>query len=146
MITFRDFGLVLIFSALLGSSTSSLASEIVCPETINVEQRYEGVPEGSWVALDTYFSNVHHFDAISFSNGPPTDRAFLSPDQSVTKKYKKNDVYIFPSGMKSQVWVLCQYLDTSVSIARPLTEVHHRCEVTYDSLTAFASVKSVNCH
>ena len=142
----QEFIRIVIGIVFLTAAISTEAIEIVCPETINVTQKNEASQNGDWVSSDIASSNMRHFYAVSFSNGSPTERVFLSPEKTIVTKNKKSDMYTFTDDIKRPVWLICQYLETSVTMARPLTEPHHHCEVIYDPLTSFASVKRVDCH
>jgi hypothetical protein len=121
------------------------AAEIACPKTLDVTEKAVTPPDGSWQPMSADPARPHHFDRVYFSFGPPTDKVTMNPDKGVADKKHKTDVFTFKQPDSRPLWVSCMYLDTPVVLSRPVTEPHEQCTVTYDPLTGFASVKSVEC-
>lgn len=120
------------------------ASALECPATLAVEQSLAAHAAEGWTAFDTRQGPAYHFFGVTFSQGPPANRVFLTPAKTVRLKTAHEDVYDFKGAEITDVWVLCQYRDTSIGIAKKLEGVGS-CRVTYDAKTNFRSVKSIDC-
>jgi hypothetical protein len=125
---------------------SAMAAEIICPDSIKVAEKADLPQDNAWQILNVDPDQPHRFYEISFSTGSPVKMASLTPIRSVNKKTQKIEIYTFSKRDREPPWISCLYHDTSVVVARPIPEPHDQCEVTYDPLTGFASVKKVECH
>jgi hypothetical protein len=121
------------------------AGAIECPATLPVEESLAPHAAEGWTAYDTRQGPAYHFFGVTFSQGPPQDRVFLTPSKTVRTKSAHEDEYDFKSAGITDVWILCQYRDTSIGIAKKLETGVSRCRVTYDAKSGFRSVKSTEC-
>jgi hypothetical protein len=121
------------------------AAAIECPATLPVEQSLAPHAAEGWTAFDTRQGPAYHFFGVTFSDGPPQNRVFLMPAKTVRLKSTHEDVYDFKAAGITDLWILCQYRDTSIGIAKKLEPGIGNCRVTYDAKTGFRSVKSIDC-
>jgi hypothetical protein len=123
------FGLrsVLATVAFLALSVPAIAEEVVCPQSIDVDQKIQGVPGG----FATYIQDgPHQSSGISLFSGVPEELAMLKPDNGdeVAK------VYRYSLGESpDEFWVVCHYGLTEVALKRKLETRVTYCESQADT-------------
>jgi hypothetical protein len=137
--------LISLWTALCAFPAVGGASAIECPATVPVEESLAPHAVEGWTAFDTRQGPAYHFFGVTFSQGPPQDRVFLTPAKTVRKKTAHEDLYDFKAAEITDVWILCQYRDTSIGIAKKLQPGIASCRVIYDAKTDFRSVRSIDC-
>lgn len=130
--------------ALAALAVLTRAHAVECPATVPVEESLAAAAVAPWTPFDT-LQGAYYFYGVTFSDGPPQNRVFLTPVKTVRLKSKHEDVYDFKAAGITEVWLLCQYRDTSIGVARRLEPGIGRCRVIYDATTDFRSVKSIDC-
>ena len=121
------------------------ATAVECPASLPVAESVAPTALEGWTVFDTRQGPAYPFFGVSVSDGPPQNRVFLTPSKSVRLKTRKEDVYDFKAAGIVEAWILCQYRDTSVGVAKKLEPGFARCRVIYDAKTDFRSVKSIEC-
>ena len=106
-----------------------------CPKTIEVSQKPAVVPEGFHAyangnppKADLSVAEKAELTQISFSDGPPTEIAWLAPDRD-ERTYQ---VYRFAGSKEKPAWLTCGYSNTSIIISMPLPPEIKSCKVTHD--------------
>jgi len=123
----------------------ALASELVCPSSLEVAEKAAAPQDDAWQAVVVDPGQQHRFYGVSFSDGSPAKKFFRNPIRTISSKTQKTEIYTFSKQDPEPPWISCLYHDTSVVITKPVPDPHDQCEVTYDPLTGFASVKKVDC-
>ena len=110
-----------------------------CPAAIDVAETPAAVPTGftAFVNGDPPTETLgrpaaHRLDTISFSDGPPSQMAWLAPS-SGGKGAQRWD---FSPGPGAATWLSCGYLATSVIVSTPLPAAIRSCRVTYDPVAS----------
>jgi hypothetical protein len=108
-------------------SGAASAEEVVCPQSIDVDQKIQGVPGG----FATYIQDgPHQSSGISLFSGAPEELAMLKPDNGdeVAK------VYRYSLGESpDEFWVVCHYGLTEVALKRKLETRVTYCESEADT-------------
>jgi hypothetical protein len=118
------------------------SAELACPEDLHVEQKLTA-PDG-WTSFDEAEKGRHPFENAGFSEGPPEEYAWLSPDRE--KKTKKGVVLIYDLRMMARgVWLNCHYSGTTVILGRALPRTTTECRVTLDPKYKVPVTLRVDC-
>ena len=81
----------------------------------------------------------HRFLAISFTDGPPAQLAYLKPNTTkFSGSKKKLDLYNFQHKDSDHIWIVCMYDEISVRLTQKLPQDVSKCEV--DAGSDFAKV------
>ncbi len=115
--------------------------KFVCPSELTVLQSIVQDVSG-WKMYGSH--RRHPFVNLSFSEGIPNESYILVPDE---EKRKGSRLIARWELLKSTegYWVLCEYADTSATVARKLPEDVAYCEVEYDRIFPEAVVKQWHC-
>jgi hypothetical protein len=118
---------LLLTIALLGLPACSEATEISCPESIAVNQSSDKAPKG-WEAVNDKASTFF-LDKVALYAGHPSEMASLVPDND--DDYPQKSVWTFGKGKKGDMWLACQYRNTSMMLAQPIPANASTCIVEY---------------
>jgi hypothetical protein len=121
------------------------AQTVECPAMLPVQQSLSSTGLEPWVMYDTKQGAGYNFYDVTFSDGPPQNRVFLTPSKTIRSQHSRQELYDFKALQISVVWLLCLYRDTSIGISRKLDPAVGSCRVTYDPKTGFRSVLSIDC-
>jgi hypothetical protein len=107
------------------------AQEIVCPDTISVEQK-PGPPVEGWKA--SVEKGINRFSNVMFYDGPLEQMASLVPDKQWRKGDKEYATWeLGPiTDPSREIWLSCQYSGTLAVLSRPLPRDVAECTVTYN--------------
>jgi hypothetical protein len=110
---------------------SAKAEDIVCPDTINVEQKLIQQVDGWKGSVE---DGINRFSNIMFYDGPPEQKASLVPDKQWRKGDKEYATWsLGPSTEPNrEAWISCFYAGTFAVLSRPLPRNVTVCTVTYD--------------
>jgi hypothetical protein len=105
--------------------------EIVCPDTISVEQKLSQPVEGWKGSVET---GISRFSNVMFYDGPLEQKASLVPDKQWRKGDKEYASWeLGPiSEPNREIWISCQYTGTFAVLSRPLPRNVTECTVTYN--------------
>jgi hypothetical protein len=119
-----------------------------CPASIDVAEAPSAVPPGYRAFIngnpptETFSRPVaHRLDTIMFSDGPPTEMAWLAPSSGGRNAQR----WEFSPAPGAATWLSCGYLATSVIVSIPLPSQIRSCRVVYDPATAEPAARSVAC-
>lgn len=120
----------------------------VCPPRLAVTQAPAGAPAGFRAFRNgnppsaTLTAPVSHgLASIEFSDGAPTELAWLAPDRSAAH----SQVWTFAPGGGRATWVSCGYVATDVILSAPLPPTTRACTVTLDSATSPPTPTRLSC-
>jgi hypothetical protein len=122
---------VFVLAAFVWAACAAKAQNIVCPDTISVEQKLSQPVEGWKGSVET---GINRFSNVMFYDGPLEQMASLVPD----KQWRKGDkeYATWKLGPKSEpnreIWISCQYSGTFAVLSRPLPREVTECTVTYN--------------
>jgi hypothetical protein len=113
-------------------ATPALAAPAACPASLKVTQKASEVPDGFKVFADGNppLANPAQpallpLETILFSEGPPTDQGWLTPDA-------RRDLvaeWHFATAQDENVWISCAYQATTLMISMPLPPGLKTCRV-----------------
>jgi hypothetical protein len=120
----------------LGWAGTALAAEgPACPKTLEVAEKPAAIPQGfkpfangNPPTEDLSAATTMQLQQIMFSDGPPTEIAWLAPDRD-ERTYQ---VYEFTSTKDKPTWLSCGYSNTAIIISMPLPPEIKSCKVTHD--------------
>ena len=119
-----------------------------CPASVDVVEAAAAVPAGFRAFLNgdpptRTFSRpaAHRLDAIMFSDGPPTEMAWLAPSGGGRNAQR----WDFTPSPGAATWLSCGYLATSVIVSLPLPAATRICQVTYDAATSPPAAIGLAC-
>jgi len=134
--------------ALAGASAlpaRAWAGDIACPAQLKVSESADPTHMNEWQSFDSNASGLHHFYAVAFSQGPPSELVYFNPKDVIKTATSKVERYDFGTEVAGDLWISCLYRDTSQILARRLDPKPTACRVSYDRDTNFRSVKVVHC-
>jgi hypothetical protein len=145
MVSLRNGLAVAALCALMAPAAVVAATDNVaplCPARLTTEQ--SGKAPTGWTAqrLDIYQGALM---TVLLSDGPPSEKAYLAPDQSTTEGSRTSNVWVLGRQMKN-VWLTCQYDGTDVVLTRRLPADIIECEAVYDDNMGTDSFQDFNCH
>jgi hypothetical protein len=127
---------------------ASAASAPACPATVDVVETPAAVPAGYRAFLNgdpptetNSRPTAHRLDTIMFSDGPPTQMAWLAPSGGG----KSAQSWDFTPEAGAATWLSCGYLATSVIVSAPLPAATRSCRVTYDPATSPPTATGLKC-
>ena len=128
------------------SGSLAAQSNVECPATITVEQRFVG-SAGAWEA--GLGSGEPRLAGVTFYDGPPREMASLVNDEESQTQDTWTGIWRFtPAGGRGH-WVACSYTHTNVVLSRRLPPVTSECRVTYATDVAWAGggrvVREMRC-
>jgi hypothetical protein len=136
----KYFILPMLLAPCLGWGASQL---IGCPKSLEISST--ATPPAGWQVIVP--PEPKNLERIGFYAGPPSHNVSLVPDKVQDKKGESQDSWAFLPTKDERIWVSCFYNTTSLSLAKPLMEGVHRCEVRYKSTRTGSrlSVIATNC-
>lgn len=140
MISLKIAFLPLIWVTLFGQ-TARGADFYTCPPELKVVT-HVAVPPSAWEAINT--DDLHPYVGVSFSLGPPSDRAILAPDGARKIQGGRMAIWHFPDSVQAY-WVSCLYAETSASLTKKLPASIGSCEVEYDGRFSAPVVRAWRC-
>lgn len=124
------------------------ATVLDCPASIDVAEAPTTVPAGFRAFVNgapptapNSGPSAHRLDTIMFSDGPPTQMAWLAP----TAGRKSAQRWDFSPEPGAATWLSCGYLATSVIVSLPLPAAIKSCRVTYDPVTSPPAATGFTC-
>jgi hypothetical protein len=130
-----------IASVSLGLAATAWAAPVHCPEQLQVEQHAVGLPAGLH-AFDS--TDRHLWVNVQFSDGPPSEQAWLARDSTRTTGKSFANTWRF-TGSTSGIWLACGYTGTSVVAAFRLADGIRGCDVRYDANFSPPAATAVDC-
>ena len=104
-----------------------------CPKAIKTTQSLQGKMD-NW---DAFNSNApHNLSRVTFYSMHPKENASLAPDST----NKNQAIWNFN---EPEIWMACEYLNTSVQVIQKLPNTIKKCTATYDS--SFSNVSDIQC-
>jgi hypothetical protein len=132
----RRFGLILAVG--IAAAASARAAPQRCPEGLQVEQRAVNVPS----SFQVFEAEARHkWVSAQFSDGPPSEQAWLAPDSS----RKSGASFISVWQLSPGSWLACGYTGTSLVAAFRLPDSVHTCEVRYDTTFSPPAATAIDC-
>jgi hypothetical protein len=126
---------ICLIAALFWAGPGMAADSPSCPKTLQVAEKPAAIPDGFKAfangnppSEDLAAAAKADLNQIMFSDGPPTEIAWLAPDRD-ERTYQ---VYAFSASEGRQTWLSCGYFNTSVIISMPLPASIKSCKVTHD--------------
>ena len=134
--------IVSLMALLLIACSSAGAEPYQCPASISANWSVPVVPSG-WQTSGVNSNLARHFlSAVTFTLGPPSERAFLRPsDKRDAGAGKTTEVFELSPAQGHEGWLVCMYLNTPAVVFKPLAEKPQRCEVTYSD----KAVSAIEC-
>lgn|GEM_PF-3596974 len=141
---------IVLSGAAVGAWTpcAGVAAAPACPASLDVAETPGPVPAGfrAFVngdppAAPDGRATPHRLDSISFSDGPPTDIAWLAP----TAGGRSAQRWDFAPGPGAAIWLSCGYLATRVIVSIPLPATIRSCRVAYDAATSPPTASGLAC-
>jgi hypothetical protein len=119
------------------------ADETACPPSAKPPET-AAAPEG-WRVWRSDQSHEYKLAGVSFSDGPPEKRVFLNPSSSRPRGREHVDAYDFTAPSFREIWLICQYKDTPLSLIRATDARGKRCEVVSQSSTSRPESIAISC-
>lgn len=102
------------------------AEQLVCPETITVQERVTGTLD-RWTPVS---DNIPHpLKGVAFFEGHPEKKVGLVPDKETNKGRYLFSIWSFDAETAKNLWMSCTYGRTAMTFARPVNKVYSRCTV-----------------
>ena len=130
--------LLSIFFVLSGQAQ---ADQLDCPQSISVKESLDQAAPASWSTnIDTA---ARYLAGVTFFDGPPTENMSISPTKDSPSSKKDRIAYWNFGANETQIWLSCRYLDTGISLSKPLPNKYKGCTVLYGP---GGLVKSIKCN
>ena len=130
------------------AGSSAAADTPACPKILQVAEKPAAIPEGFHAFVnhnppteDVSAAEKVELNQIMFSDGPPTETAWLAPDHD-ERAYQ---VYVFSSSEGRQTWLSCGYSNTAIIISLPLPAAIKSCKVTHDPAVQGYPATGMSC-
>jgi hypothetical protein len=127
-----------LFLSLAWGGSSAAADGPACPKTLDVLQKPAAIPEGFHAYVDgdppttdLSLAGKVELNRIEFSDGPPTEIAWLAPDRE-EHTAQAFQIYMFAGTADRPIWLTCGYTNTSVIVSIPLPPGIKSCKVMHD--------------
>jgi hypothetical protein len=121
------------------------AEQLVCPDTVTVQESVTGAPEG-WTPVSDGIP--HPLKGVAFFNGQPEKKVGLAPDKETKKGGYLFSVWTFDAETAKNLWISCAYGRTAMTFARPVNRAYSQCTVKSDlgiTVDGAPSLVSVEC-
>lgn len=125
------------------SSRAEPEERNTCPPKIMVIQTVSSETHEGWSDYGT--RDEHPLVGVSFSYGPPDQKALLAPSREIKKGKNTISTWILPKS-DTDYWVSCEYAGTSAVVAKPLSKNKGICTVEHDSRFSTPIVKNWGCY
>jgi len=140
----RNRCLCLLIAAMTGTCLAE-DGDFVCPPVIRVVASTESLPPG-WSALnpDSDASTEHFLEYAVFTDGHPSDLAYLRPVREEKIRSRGNEViksiFDFTGAVSDSIYLVCGYARTTEILLKPIGKSHRACEVLSSEVT-----KTIEC-
>ena len=101
-------------------------------------------PDG-WRAWRTDEARVYKLADVTFTDGPPEERVFLSPASTMRRGSDRVDSYDFTSSTLRDIWVVCQYRNTTIALVKQADLRGKRCQASYSKNGQASELKALTC-
>jgi len=125
----------------IGATAAARAAPQHCPARIEVRQTATDVPAG-YQPFDS--EPQHQWTNAQFSEGPPSEQAWLAPDTTGRQGKALVNTWTFVNSPEG-IWLSCGYAGTSIVVARRLPDTIRRCEVRFDMTIAPPAATAIDC-
>jgi hypothetical protein len=98
----------------------------ICPPSIVVSETLRAVPDG-WKAVTG--DGLRRLDNVSVSQGPFEHLAALAPEDRETGKHTSEAIWAVHTG--EELWLVCHYANSNVTVTRKLDPDIRKCVVSY---------------
>lgn len=133
----------LILGAAALAAAGAATADDLCPPAATPADTMPA-PEG-WRAWRTDEARSYKLADMTFSDGPPEERALLSPASSVRHGSSRTDTYDFTAATLRDVWVICQYRNTTIALVRQSDLRGKRCQLEYAKNGPVGDLTSIAC-
>lgn len=113
------------------------AKELPCPPKLETNQVL-AKNISSWKTFQDS-NDVHILQSVDFYDGDPKEMAQLAPDNADSKN---DPVWTF--GVKSEIWQVCRYTNTKISLTKNLGRSFKSCAVKFNKKID-SQVDSISC-
>lgn len=127
---------ILLVAALIACSLSG--ETVSCPAEIRVDQKIAAPVEG-WSASREDIP--HHFAAVTFFDGNPSEGASLVYDRRRSLGTKWTATWNF--SQDRTYWLRCSYAGTNVVLEKQLAKTLRSCTVTYNGQAQVAGLPEI---
>lgn len=135
---YRPFLQITLF-AIAAVANNVGADTLACPQPIRTEETLAGAPPQDWqVSVD---AAPRYLAGVTFYAGQPSEQASLAPDRDVRAGKLRKASWRF-EGSTEPIWFACRYLDSGVTLSKPLPAAYKQCEVSY---SAGGIIAAINC-
>jgi hypothetical protein len=129
---------IIIFIIPLLFSNSIFASEEPCPKKVSTKQTIVKNISGWSIFQDS--NDIHILRMVDFYSGNPKKMAQLAPDN---KDSLNDPVWTF--GENDEIWQVCRYTNTKISLTRKLKAGLKSCAVKYNKQVS-PQIDSIICN
>lgn len=135
------FNISMLLPVFLVVENFAIADQLVCPASIQVKEELNEPTPPTWAVRSD--SSAHYLAGISFYDGEPANDISIAPTRDAPSS-KSNRVASWNLQTNAnQVWLSCRYLDTSITLSKPLPKPYKDCKVLYGP---GGIVTSINCN
>lgn len=118
-------------------SLNLFAKESPCPQKMESNQVIAKNISGWKTFQDS--NDIHILKSVDFYDGNPKEMAQLAPDNADSKN---DPAWTF--GSKSEIWQVCRYTNTKISLTKNLGRNLKNCSVKFNK-NITPQVDSINC-
>lgn len=116
----------LLFSLL---TVAAHAESLACPPSITVREELAEQVSEPWSAAND--RTPRQLGGAAFFDGPPENLISLAPTKDFPSSGKNRVAeWQFGSG-GGPIWLSCRYIDTGMTLSRPLPGRYHTCRISY---------------
>jgi len=138
----KAIGVVWLCSVLI---PAAFASDDYCPASVAAKQEIQNAPAG-WLAAQSDLPSP--LSGITLYSGPPSEKASLVYDKWTKRNGLAYAVWTFVHNTPERIWLVCNYANTTVTLAKELPKVTSECDVTYDpkvEVGGSPQVRKISC-
>lgn len=123
--------LYLALTLLLPAFSQASAAEVFCPKQVESSAiTVNKIPEGWQSSLREYPLEL---SGVIFSDGPPTEKAYLKENSTRENKKTLVSKQVFDSpAIKENYWLICAYAGNVLFLSKPIPKEIRECTVTHD--------------
>jgi len=125
---------------------AEIAESQTCPDTLAVHQELQpSIPGWQVFASDAPI----HLAGVTFFDGPPNEKASLVYDETSRVAGKEIMTWRFIPNRDRPIWMACSYSQTSITVARRLSNEIRRCSVTYNPkirVSGLLKIEKIDCN
>lgn len=141
----KYFLIVLLFILTFFTASNLFAEQLVCPDTITVQESVTGTPDG-WTPVPDGIP--HPLKGVAFFDGHPEKKVGLAPERETKKKGYLISEWRFDAVTAKNLWMSCTYGRTAMTFARPVNRNYSSCTVKSNpgmTVDGEPSLVSVEC-